>query len=51
MNNNFPRKKDLPTLNKQNTNSSKERTEVNSRVKLQMGEEVLPLGSLISHLF
>ena len=46
-----PRKKDLPTLNKQNTNSSKERTEVNSRVKLQMGEEVLPLDSLISHLF
>lgn len=48
---NSPWKKDQPTLNKQNIDSSKERTEVNSRVKLQMGEEVLPLGSLISHLF
>ena len=46
--NNFPppAKKNLPTLNKQNTDSLKERTEVNSRVKLQMGEEVLPTGFL-----
>lgn len=42
--NNYPPPESPPTLNKQNTDSSKERTDANSRVKVQVGEEVLSLG-------